>query len=379
MQVLCRYGIIPNMVIYLALGIAFLIPLVFLYFIRTRDLYATGKFLFNIATLVCGALAYYLASQINPAIINSGWVTRDQVIRITAPILEEFLKALILIYLVQRADFNYVVDGAIYGFGAGIGFAIIENFEYITGHPEIALTVAIARVFSTNLVHATASGVIGAALASRRADRTWLGWLFVVFGYAFSMAFHMGFNTMVSKGTFLIFAVVFGFAGVGIIYATIKRGLNIQKTWFLESLGDLNRVTKNEVKALNTIEKIDGLLKPFEIQFGPEKVEMVKAMLSKQAQLGIKTKLLDSTSSENQKHDIEKVINDLQSEIGFLRSKIGSYCMMFVRAVYMDTDIKIWSAINSRIAESNTGQKGGGLYDRVNQRIKSPPSQENKP
>jgi len=40
-------------------------------------------------------------------------VSFEQMIRIVAPILEEFLKALILIYLVQRADFNYVVDGAI--------------------------------------------------------------------------------------------------------------------------------------------------------------------------------------------------------------------------------------------------------------------------
>jgi RsiW-degrading membrane proteinase PrsW (M82 family) len=367
------------MAIYFAIGIAFLIPLAFLYFIRTRDLYATGKYRFNLVTLAWGVAAYVIAAQINPALIKLGWVTRDHVISITAPILEEFLKALILIYLVQRADFNYVVDGAVYGFGAGMGFAIIENLEYITGHPQLALAIAVARVFSTNLVHATASGVIGAALATRRADKSWLGWLFVVFGYAFSMLFHMGFNTMVSSGTFIIFAVVFGFVGVGIIYMTIKRGLNIQKTWFAENLNDLNRVTKNEVKALNTIEKFDELLKPFENQFGKDKTAMVKEMLSQQAQLGIKTKLLDTASSENQKHEIEKIIAALQSEIGLLRGKIGSYCMMFVRTVYMDTDIKIWDAINSRVAESSTGQKGGGAYDRVTQRMKPVPPQEDKP
>ncbi len=366
------------MVIYLALGIAFIIPLAFLYFIRTRDLYATGKFLFNIITFACGILAYVVAAQINPALIKAGWATRSQVIRITAPILEEILKALILIYLVQRADFNYVVDGAIYGFGAGIGFAIIENSEYILGHPQIAMAVAVARVFSTNLVHATASGLIGTALAYRRGDNTWRGWAAVLIGFLFSIFLHIGFNTMVSLGTFLIFAIVFGLAGVGIIYAVIKRGLNIQKAMFVENLNDLNRTTKNEVKALSTIEKIDELLKPFEIQFGRKKKDMVKAMLSKQAELGIKTSLIDSASSEKQKLDIQKVIEELQLDIAIMRGEIGSYCMMFVRTVYMDTDMKIWDTINSRIAESSTGQKGGGLYDRVTQRMRPVPPQDDK-
>ncbi len=153
------------MVLYLALSIAFLIPLFFLYFIRKGDLYGTGKFHINIITILWGFIAYLLAARINPAMVSSGLATHDQVVRITAPFIEEILKILILVYLVQRADFNYVVDGAIYGFGAGIGFAIIENYEYIMGHSAIALTVAISRVLSTNLVHATGTGLIGTALA----------------------------------------------------------------------------------------------------------------------------------------------------------------------------------------------------------------------
>lgn len=364
------------MIIAIALGIAFIIPLIFLVIIRRFDLFGTGKYLFNLLTLLCGVLAYLLAAQINPFLIDAGWASRQQVIRVAAPIIEEILKSLILIYLVQRADFNYVVDGAIYGFGAGIGFAIIENYEYVTGHPSIALSVAIARVFSTNLVHATASGVIGTALAFRRGDSTWRGWLFALGGYVISMLFHMGFNTMVSVGTFLIFAIVVGFVGVGFIYFTIKRGLNVQKTWVVEKLDDISRVTKNEVKALSTIERLDELLKPIALQFGNEKVIKVKEMLRKQAEIGIKLKLIDSTPNEAKKKEIEHVIQGLRSDMEILRKEIGSYCMMFVRTVYMDTEIKIWDAINARIAESNTGQKGGGMFDRLTDRVKSSPASQ---
>jgi RsiW-degrading membrane proteinase PrsW (M82 family) len=67
-----------------------------------------------------------IAAQINPLIINMGWASREMVIRVIGPILEEVLKSLILIYLITRADFNYVVDGAVYGFGAGLVLPLLK-------------------------------------------------------------------------------------------------------------------------------------------------------------------------------------------------------------------------------------------------------------
>ena len=368
------------MLTYASLGFAFIVPLVFLFLLNKFDLFGTGKFYVNVLTIFCGAIAYLAAAQINPALVNFNIATHDQVVRVTAPILEEFLKSLILIYLVQRADFNYVVDGAIYGFGAGIGFAIFENMEYITGHPELAMTIAIARVFSTNLVHATASGLIGTALAYRRGDGNALrGWLVVLLGYLLAMTFHMRFNSMVSAGTFLVFAIIFGFVGVGFIWYVIRRGLIIQKGWVGEKLGMGDRVTKSEATVVRNIEDLREVLAPIGKQFGAAKVPIVEGIIRRQAEIGIKRKLLDTTPSESKRHEIESIINTLASEMDVLRRQAGSYCMMFVRTVYLEQDVKVWDAINSRVAEASTGQKGGGLYDRVTQRIKPVPPQEDQP
>ncbi len=359
------------MVLWIALTIAFVIPLLFLYLLRKFDLFQTGQIKFNFATLVCGIVAYEVAAQINPAMVNAGWVTWDQVIRITAPFIEEILKAVILIYLVQRADFNYVVDGALYGFGAGIGFAIIENFEYVTGHPEIALSLALARVFSTNLVHATASGLIGTVMAYRRGDSSWRGWAVVFGGYAFSIVLHMVFNTMVSAGAFIIVAVIFGLTGMTLIWFVIRRGMNTQKQWVGEKLGSQDRVTKAETKAVTGIEKVvDELLKPFEDRFGNEKVPVVRDLLYKQAEIGIKRKLLDSTPSPTKRKEIEDIVLRLGREMELLRKQIGMYPMMFVRTVYLEQSEKVWDSINARVAAASTGQKGGGLWDRATERVK---------
>jgi len=362
------------MIIAVALVIAYLVPLLFLFGVRRFDLYGTGRFWLNGLALAWGVAAYGLAAQINPALRNSGLASYETVVRVTGPILEEFLKALILIYIVRRADFNYIVDGALYGFGAGMGFAMIENTEYVLGHPDSALIVAVARVFSTNLVHATGSGVIGAALAYWRGDRSWRGWFAILLGYAFSMPLHMAFNTMVNEGVPLIVAIVYGFIGLAVIWYAIRRGMNIQKTWVGEKLGMGDRVTNSEAKVAKNIDELDELLEPIRKEFGKEKAETVKSIIGKQAEIGIKRKLMDSAFNEEKRREIEKVIQSISAEMDALRRKAGPYCMMFVRTVYLDQDIKIWDRINLRVESASTGQKGGGLYDRATARIPRKPA-----
>lgn len=358
------------MIIAIAIIIALTFPVIFLILLRRYDLMETGKPWKNFVTLIFGIVAYYAAAQINPAMVNAGWVTWDQVIRITAPIIEEILKSLIIIYLVARADSNYVVDGAIYAFGAGIGFAMIENIEYVTGNPEIALIVALARVFSTNLVHATGTGLIGTALAYRRGDAvTWRGWAFVINGYFMAIFFHAVFNSLVTDGIAIAFAIGYGVLGVALIAYLIRRGLNIQKDWVTETLGEADRVTQEETKVIRNIETVDKALKPIEQRFGYEKTQLVRTLIFKQAEIGIKKKLLETDSNANRKVEVQKIIDTLLLEMDDLRDKIGWNCMLMFRQVYAGQAMQVFNLLNARIAAAGLGQKGGGLWNTISERM----------
>jgi hypothetical protein len=141
----------------IAFIVAALIPLSFLFVVKSFDFYQTGSAKFIVYSGAWGILSYFSAAQINPALVEHDVFSTDTVVRFAAPVIEEILKGLILIYLIRHPDFKYFLDGAIYGFASGIGFAIFENFEYILAHPSTALILAISRVLSTNLIHATGS------------------------------------------------------------------------------------------------------------------------------------------------------------------------------------------------------------------------------
>jgi hypothetical protein len=97
----------------------------------------------------------------------------------------------------------------------------------------------------------------------------------------------------------------------------------------------------------------------------------------KQAEIAIKSKMLDTTFNKAKKDEMLRIIDNLHAEMEVLRDEIGSYCMLFVRQVYLSQDnLNLWGSIHDRVAESSTGQKGGGLWDRAASRVQSSKSEE---
>ncbi|RMF50615.1 MAG: PrsW family intramembrane metalloprotease, partial [Chloroflexota bacterium] len=133
-------------------------PLFFIFFIYTANIYSDGKFISTVVTnLLWGAvgafaIAYVINIYVALPLVNSVEVVRG----LTAPITEEIGKALLMVYLIWHPRFRNIVEGAIYGFAAGIGFAISENL-YFTFTNVASFSDILTRVISTTLMHATAS------------------------------------------------------------------------------------------------------------------------------------------------------------------------------------------------------------------------------
>lgn len=106
--------------------------------------------LFAVAAGITAATAgYFLNILVEPAI---GLDLRRYTIWI-APIIEEILKALYVIWLMRRNKVGFVVDAATYGFAVGTGFAFIENILTVQIHPNPTIWSWIVRGFGTALMH----------------------------------------------------------------------------------------------------------------------------------------------------------------------------------------------------------------------------------
>ncbi|MBN1303546.1 MAG: PrsW family intramembrane metalloprotease [Anaerolineales bacterium] len=356
----------------LGLILAFTIPLVFLVIVYKLDFYQTGQFRFILLSFGWGLTAYYLAVIANRSLTDfSGFTDWDTVVRFYAPPLEEIFKGLFLLYLVRRPQFTYSVDGAIYGFAAGIGFAVIENYEYVTADSTIAITVAVQRVFSTNLIHASGSAIIGIALGMFRLKFSRFPWMILLSGVLLAIGQHMLFNNIISNGTLLIVAIGAGAIGAGFIFLGMQWGRRQARGWIKEKLGMADRVTTGEARIVNRLEDLDEILQPVYQRFGPEKTDLVEKFLRMQARLGIKRKTLDTLDSKL-RTAVEAEMKTMAAEMDKIRRDLGAYVMMFVRSVYSEEVISLWNQLHSKVeqqSEATGGQKGGGLWSTLGNRI----------
>ena len=374
----------------IALVIATIIPLVVLYIIYTLDLYKTGTFRYVLMCFAWGGAAFAGAYFTNRYIYTHGLVTRENIQRFSAPVVEEILKALILIYLVRRPNFTYFVDGAIYGFAAGIGFAVFENYEYILASSSSAgLGLAISRVISTNLIHASATALVGVALGLSRFRRP-LGKLALLLGGLLAaMLLHMAFNNLVTRvesGMLLLYSAVIGLGAVGLIAFTIFKGLAQEKAWIEEKLGSADRVTKQEAAYVNRLADVTEMLKPLEKFFGPDKMPQVERFLVIQARLGILRKTLDKLNDEKMHRAVEKQMQDLRAEMDTIRKNLGAYNMLHLRGILPSEANPLWDRmgqlISERAAARPAGSAGPNLWASLGQKTVKPappPEPEDKP
>ena len=362
--------------IVLGFTLALIVPLLFLSLIYKFDFYQTGQFHIILKCLLWGGIACAPAIFTN-WILGHFWLNNpDAIVQFAAPIYEEVFKGLILLYLFKRAKFTYSVDGALYGFAIGTGFAIVENVSYILGDLSEAPMVAVQRIFSANLVHAFSSAAFGITLGLFRSRTSRLRWQIPAVGLLIAIGQHMAFNFLTGRdGIHPVIFFIPGLPGILFIYYIMQRGRRRAQAWIKENLGMEERVTRNEVSVVNRLADTDDILLPIVERFGVEKAEQVEKLLYLQAHIGIKRKALDGfRDNDTMRRTIETEINEMHTDMEKIQQEIGTYVMLFVRGLFTEEMVSVWDRMQTKIQERSAasgGQKGGGLWSSLEERVKS--------
>lgn len=341
-----------------AIAVAVLIPLTFLFLVRRLDLYASGNFPTVLICMGGGVAAFLAAYVLNNAILPL--VGYAVMVTLVAPIVEEILKSLILVYYVRQPDFTYFVDGAIYGFGTGVAFAVVENLLYLSHlqggrSTDGGLALAITRAFSTSLMHGSASALVGVALGRLRFGRGLTRIAAMGIGWGAAMTLHIAFNRLISQNLgilTIVFAVLVGLSGVLLCTGLIRWGLREERAWLRETLGQATGVSGGEAAVVQQLAQLDRLLAPVAQHFGPEKRKQVEAFLRLQAQLGLKHKVALLTADPTLQQAMTAQVATLRQEVDVLRRLIGVYCMSYVRSILPPPSEGLWDRLNTALVDS---------------------------
>lgn len=360
-------------------AIAVAVPLVFLLAVRRLDLYASGSLRAVLACMAFGVLAFPLAFATNSSALrlltpSLGAAAALLVVKTSiAPVVEEVFKSVGIVDIERRPTFTYFVDGAVCGFAAGTAFAVVENLFYLS-NAQAPLALSINRVFSTCLMHAAASSLVGVSVGRFRFARGPARWLSLPLGWSGAMAIHAGFNAFVNAGAMtparLFAAIGFGLAGVALTAAFIAVGLREERAWLAETLNLGTGVSAHEANVVQRLGDAGDLLAPIERHFGAERRRQVGELLVRQARLGLKRKAAALSPDDRLSAALAAEADALEADIDRRRREIGIYCMSYVRAILPPEGSPLWDGL--RRAVETAPEARSNLFQTLSDRTRAP-------
>ena len=193
--------------------------LIFLLILLYMDSYKLVNLRTVLWVILTGALLPIAGYWINGYAIGLlGWDFQTYS-RYAAPVIEEGMKACVIVYLFRTNRIGFLVDSAILGFAVGAGFGVVENFYYLYMASDAHIAVWVVRGFGTAIMHGGTMALFGVMAQTLTERQMKINPLLLVPGFIVAITIHSVFNhfpgtpILTTLGTLLalppIFLIVF--------------------------------------------------------------------------------------------------------------------------------------------------------------------------
>jgi len=168
--------------------------LIFLLILVYLDSYKLVSLRTVLWVILIGALLPVIGYWINGFVIGFlGW---DFPIysRYAAPVVEEAMKACVMIYLFRSHRIGFLVDAAILGFAVGAGFGVVENFYYLYMAADAQIAVWVVRGFGTAVMHGGTMALFGVMAQTLTERQMKINPALLLPGFILAVTIHSVFN-----------------------------------------------------------------------------------------------------------------------------------------------------------------------------------------
>jgi len=182
---------------WLRAAVGLLPALVFLAALIFLDSYKLVRLRTVLAVIAAGCAVACVCYLISLLVITKTGMDFRTYSRYIAPVVEESLKASIVVALIRLRRIGFLVDASVLGFAVGAGFATLENLYYLGEFNDPHLATWIVRGFGTAILHGGVQAIFAALVLGNVDRRGKLDALAVLPPLALAVFVHAGFNQFV--------------------------------------------------------------------------------------------------------------------------------------------------------------------------------------
>ena len=324
----------------LAIAVGIVPVLLFLGALVLIDSYKLVTLRAILLSLAGGAVAALASYGVNVLLRPAAGLDFSHYSMYIAPVVEETLKATIVVYLLRRNKVGFVVDAAIHGFGIGTGFAVVENIYYLQLNPDATLWSWIVRGLGTAIMHGGTTAIV--AMVSRTLHNR-LGQFrvqLVLPGLAVAVVLHSLYNHFLLHpllATALIVVVVPALAVV--VFERSERETNAWLgTGFDTDQELLKAVQTGQVSAT----PVGKYLTTMRNRFAPEVIVDMMCLLRLHAELAIRAKGVLMMREAGFEAPPDPSVKDKLQEMWYLEKSIGKTSVRALQPFLHTSSRDLW-------------------------------------
>ena len=219
------------------LAFSFTGPVIYLTWMYRNDKFEREP-LYLLALIVgwgafAGLLSFFGNSYFSSIGLGFSWLS--------APLVEESMKGIGVYVMSKNLEFNDSLDGIVYGFAAGAGFAWVENFFYIVYVYKGDLLSSLLRVFVFGYGHGLYTALTGRLLGEAKVRRGYTQTSDLLRGLIPAMLAHGFYNSYLIEvfgfpqfESFLVWLLLTHGLVTVVVYAYIRRAWVQERSWFYD-------------------------------------------------------------------------------------------------------------------------------------------------
>jgi RsiW-degrading membrane proteinase PrsW (M82 family) len=313
---------------------AFLLALILL------DSFKLVKVRTVVGLIIAGGLAAYASLHINVQLGVAFNLDGTSLARYIAPVVEEILKSVFIIYLVVRHRVAFLVDAAIIGFSVGAGFAAVENIHYFVALEENGVAMWIVRGFGTALMHGSVSAIV--AIISKQLVERHGGphpWVFLP-GLALATVLHSAFNHffIAPTVTTVLILVVLPLFFVAIFHFSESRTREWLGTGFDTDAELLEAIRAGQASD----SRIGSYLEDLRLRFPPPTVVDMVCLLRLRLELSIRAKGILLARQSGFEVPPDPDMEGRFAELKYLEHSIGRTGLLAMKPLFHFSDRDLW-------------------------------------
>jgi RsiW-degrading membrane proteinase PrsW (M82 family) len=294
---------------------------VFLAVLILIDSFKLVRFRATVQAIVVGCAVAVICYLINATLAEALTITSGSYSRYIAPLVEELLKSVLLVFLVRTRRIGFMVDAAIFGFAVGAGFAFIENIYYLQALSHEPITTWVVRGFGTAVMHGATTaifGILGRVLADRWGDRNLATFLP---GLAAAAVLHSTFNHFILPPVISTALVLVVFPTIVIII--FNRSERATQRWLGSGLDSelelLHLITSGRISESPVGMFLDNLRH----RFPDDVVVDILCYMRLHLELALQAKGVLLLRQANLDYSIDPELKSQFDELRFLEGRIG--------------------------------------------------------